>query len=225
MPMDLPVAGARAGWDGVGRWFGSGRSEGRQGCGQPQRRWRRCVRRRQRSTGGSPGGHLPRVAMACWCQSGAVDRRCGRCRDRRVKPLPGVRHNSRQCQRLPARTRPERCRRSAHQRRMQAAAGHNPWARACGSLPIARGTAWRRGRSGLQRPSALHSTGHPAAVQPCSHAVMPRGERPPGRALRAVNNARATSVPPPPLWAAVAMLPRGISPRGRRAPRCRRSRA
>ena len=80
-------------------------------------------------------------------------------------------------------------------------------------------------RSGLQRPSALHSTAHPAAVQPCSHAVMPRGERPPGRALRAVNNARATSVPPPPLWAAVAMLPRGISPRGRRAPRCRRSRA
>ena len=94
---------------------------------------------------------------------------------------------------------------------------------ACGSLPIARGTAWRRGRSGLQRPSALHSTGHPAAVQPCSHAVMPRGERPPGRALRAVNNARATSAPP--LCAAVAMLPRGISPRGRRAPRCRHSRA
>lgn len=237
MPMDLPVAGARAGWDGVGRWFGSGRSEGRQGCGQRGQRGNRSAQVAamcgvgSAAQGCSPGAHPARVEMACWCQSGAVDRRCGRCRDRRVKPLPGVRHNSRQCQRLPTGIRPDRYRRSAHQRRLQAAAGGNSRARVCGSLPIVRDTARRRVRSGQVRPAAtigtaLHrpSCGR-AAMQPCSHAAMPRGERPPGRALRAVNNAMATSVPPPPLWAAVAMLPRGISPRGRRAPRCRHSRA
>ena len=172
MPMDLPVAGARAGWDGVGRWFGSGRSEGRQGCGQPQRRWRRCVRRRQRSTGAQPR-RAPGACgnRACWCQSGAVDRRCGRCRDRRVKPLPGVRHNSRQCQRLPTGIRPDRYRRSAHQRRLQAAAGGNSRARVCGSLPIVRDTARRRVRSGQACSDHRHCT-PPAILRPCSHAAM-----------------------------------------------------
>lgn len=226
--MDLPVAGARAGWDGVGRWFGSGRSEGRQGRGQPQRRGGGDVYVvASAAQARSPGAHPARVEMACWCQSGAVDRRCGRCRDRRVKPLPGVRHNSRQCQRLPTGIRPDRYRRSAHQRRLQAAAGGNSRARVCGSLPIVRDTARRRVRSGQACSDHRHGT-PPAILRPCSHAAMQScshaaGGRPPGRALRAVNNARATSAPP--LCAAVAMLPRGISPRGRRAPRCRHSRA
>ena len=175
--MDSTVAGAIAGWDGVGRWFGSGRSEGRQGCGQRGQRGNRSAQVAamcgvgSAAQGCSPGAHPARVEMACWCQSGAVDRRCGRCRDRRVKPLPGVRHNSRQCQRLPTGIRPDRYRRSAHQRRLQAAAGGNSRARVCGSLPIVRDTARRRVRSGQACSDHRHCT-PPAILRPCSHAAM-----------------------------------------------------
>ena len=188
MPMDLPVAGARARWDGVGRWFGSGRSEGRQGCGQrgqrgqPQRAGGSDVRCRQRSTGLQPRRAPGACGNGLLVSEWAVDRRCGRCRDRRVKPLPGVRHNSRQCQRLPTGIRPDRYRRSAHQRRLQAAAGGNSRARVCGSLPIVRDTARRRVRSGqacsdhrhCTPPAILRPCSH-AAMQSCSHAAMPRG--------------------------------------------------
>ena len=145
---------------------------GTPGRGQPQRRGGGDVYVvASAAQARSPGAHPARVEMACWCQSGAVDRSCGRCRDRRVKPLPGVRHNSRQCQRLPTGIRPDRYRRSAHQRRLQAAAGGNSRARVCGSLPIVRDTARRRVRSGQACSDHRHST-PPPILRPCSHAVM-----------------------------------------------------